>query len=142
MPSASCCFLHVFDFTENQYLRRSKNPEDLIRFFWGTKVPESTGGRREEPQGPTAARWHGQGLGVTPRPPWAPCAPPYVHSSAYKFHISRNPSIDFFLRFFPPPQVPVPRRSNLEACSGTLPEGESIAGGFFINLAASMTMCE
>ena len=38
-----------------------------------------------------------------------------------------------------------PRKSNLgllQACSGTLPEGEIIAGGLFITIIASVTMCE
>ena len=41
-----------------------------------------------------------------------------------------------------PPQASVPKRSHLEPYSGALPEGGTIAGGFFINLATSMMMCE
>ena len=43
---------------------------------------------------------------------------------------------------FPPPQASVLPRSHLEAFSGTLPEGESITEGFYINLAALPMMCE
>src|SRR3989337_2376634 len=42
---------------------------------------------------------------------------------------------------FPPPQASVLLRSLLEAFSGTLPEGESITEGFYINLAALPMMC-
>ena len=45
-------------------------------------------------------------------------------------------------RILSPPQAPISRISNLEACSGALPEGESIARAIYINLAASVTMCE
>ena len=43
---------------------------------------------------------------------------------------------------FPPPQASVLPQSHLEAFSGTLPEGESITEGFYINLAALPMMCE
>ena len=37
MPSASCCFLHVFYITGNQYQTESKQNETLWRFFWDQK---------------------------------------------------------------------------------------------------------
>ena len=43
---------------------------------------------------------------------------------------------------FPPPQLSVLARSHLEAFSGTLPEGESIMEGFYINTIASPMMFE
>ncbi len=43
---------------------------------------------------------------------------------------------------FPPPQPSVPVRSHLGAFSGTLPEGELITEGFYINTIASPMMCE
>jgi hypothetical protein len=43
---------------------------------------------------------------------------------------------------FPPPQVSVLPRSHLEAFFGTLPEGESITEGFYINLVVLSMMCE
>ena len=42
----------------------------------------------------------------------------------------------------PPPQPSVPVRSHLGAFSGSLPKGESIREGFYINTIASLMMCE
>lgn len=43
---------------------------------------------------------------------------------------------------FLPPQASVLKRSHQEPYSGAPPKGETIVGGFLINLAASMMMCE
>ena len=42
----------------------------------------------------------------------------------------------------PPPQLPVSTRSHLGACSGALPERESITEGFYINTIALPMKCE
>ena len=43
---------------------------------------------------------------------------------------------------FPPPQAFVPVRFDLGAFSHTLPEGDSITEGLYINLPALPMMCE
>ena len=42
----------------------------------------------------------------------------------------------------PPPSTPNPSREGSEALPGTLPEGEIIAGGFYITMPASKVICE
>src|SRR5215216_4994054 len=39
VPSASCCFLHVFYIAEYQYQTESKHSETLRRFFMDQKTP-------------------------------------------------------------------------------------------------------
>ena len=42
----------------------------------------------------------------------------------------------------PPPQPSISARSHLGAFAGTLPEGESTMGGFYINTLAPLMSCE
>ena len=42
----------------------------------------------------------------------------------------------------PPPQASVATKNQSGPCSGTLPEGESITEGFYINTIASPMKCE
>ena len=75
-----------------------KNSKDLIQFFQGMKVPGSIERKLEEPQGLTRPSGTVKALAGS-LCHVAPCTPPYVHFSAYKSHISQNPSQDFSLIF-------------------------------------------
>ena len=67
MPSASCCFLHVFYIAGNQYQTESKRSESFCGFFWTRRHPvgrRSTWGCSEvstrhqgTPGGPSVPWW-------------------------------------------------------------------------------------
>ena len=141
MPSASSCFLLAFGFAGNQYLRRSKYVADLTRFFLGNKkhwkLREASRGATCQPHGHVARP------GGWPRhlSMWGPRLPPWPDSTAINPYKYRNyPS--FLQNNFIAAASLCFEETHLEPCSGVLPEGEAIGGGLFINLAASMTMCE
>ena len=71
---------------------------------------------------------------------------PFVAPSTYFFllYISTYPPNiqEHHETLFPPLQPYVSTTSHLEAFSGTLPEGESITEGLYINLVALLMMCE
>ena len=136
MPSASCCFLHVFGFTGKPILRSSKNtkkfPEKVLH-------REASGGHEKWPGGgpqpPHAPTTRPGGRVVGPR--GAPGPPFHRHSTPIFFSRFKNPKCRGVFQFLPP-HLSVPRRSNLEAFFGTLSEGEIITVAISINLKVTM----
>ena len=94
---------------------------------------------RGHPRGPQALRARPRGA-----PPglWAPRESPNPNSSSI-YILKYSPNIrSVHQNTFPPPQASVPVRSHLGAFSSSLPEGDSIMEGFYINLAALLMKCE
>ena len=144
MPQASCCFLHVFGF---------RNPLKEIFSEWAENPRRSVFTRNEDRD----RRGPGGGPGVTQRgtrrgptlghASWAPGRPGHHLSSPLRLFNPFNPKKfgDGVIFHQNHKEALSPRKSNLrllQPCSGTLPEGEVIAGGLFIIMTASTTMRE
>ena len=131
MPSASCCFLHVFYIAGNQYQTESKCNERSRRIFLDHKAPNGPrlrpGGCSEERtthQARQEAQAHPRGL----CPPWVPLGPPLCSINTPIFHKpywSRQKSI-------PAAAESRTTRSNLD----------TITEGFTTSIGASPMMCE
>ena len=84
MPSASCCFLHVFYIAGNQYQTESKCHETLQRFLWTRRHPMGQG----IAWGCSEGRTTHQGTPGGPGAPWwvvpTSCAP-RTASLLYKY---------------------------------------------------------
>ena len=99
MPSASCCFLHVFGFLGKQYQTKSKCRKNFwINFFWTKRDPGSFGRRPEddtrEPQA-TRARPGGRALQAC-----GPLVAPLDLIPAYKFSNIPKPTESHPKHFF------------------------------------------
>ena len=85
MPSASCCFLHVFYIAVNQYQTESKCNETLLRFFMDQKTPNGPrlclGGA---PRGAQPTREHHEAR-ARPGGLCPPRVPPQTASLLYKY---------------------------------------------------------
>ena len=66
MPSASCCFLHVFYIAGNQYQTESKRSKTFCGFFWTRRHPV---GRRSTWGCSEGSTTH-QGMPGGPGAPW------------------------------------------------------------------------
>ena len=127
MPSASCCFLHVFYIAENQYQMESKCNETSLRFFMDQKkTTEHRSWARRAPGCPRDRR---------ARPPYwvRPLSlGPLEHPPTDLFHLYKPTypkNIEYQDRSgVPPPQASVATRNLSGALPGTLPEGGSFTG--------------
>ena len=84
MPSASCCFFHVFYIAENQYQMESKCHEPLHSFFWPEGTQWALDGPRGSPEGSTTHK----GAPGGPSAPWwvvPTSGAPWTASLLYKY---------------------------------------------------------
>ena len=141
-PTQNCCFFAYFIVSQKKNIKRSPNgmkpsgtwfSEQTWSRGLGVYVKQST--RRARGRGarlPPGRALHPRGGHVTP--------PTYF----FLLYIPTYPQTTRYgaKNLIPPPQLSVPVRSHLGACSGAPPEGASITEGFYINTIASPMKCE
>ena len=115
-----------------------------LGFFWGVWIFIGIFGVGLTSRGSTT-RWQGRGRALPPGRVLLPChclVDPLDVRPTPKIPINTKTPIKNPRTSMPPLQASVPKRSHLEPCSGTLPEGGIIGETILINLVASMMMCE
>ena len=139
-PAQNCCFFAYFSVSKKHNIKRSPNRMKPS----GTWFSHRTWSRRLGPYSKESKR-RSRGWGAPPRArplPRGPLVAPPTYS--FLLYIPTYPrQIKYGAKtLIPPPQPSVSMRSHLGACSGDLPEGDSITEGFYNNTIASSMMCE
>jgi hypothetical protein len=143
-PSAQCqlLFSACFWFSRKSVSNEVQMQQNFLMIFSGRKrTQEASGKQQKSHTGPTSHL----GMPAPPGAPWCLVGPLWHLFAWFQrwkiLYIQKPPKVK--PRWvFTLPQASVPKRSHLELCSGTLPEGEIITGGHLHHPTVSMTRRE